>query len=93
MLNAIQGNAIPFGDRSRLVKDIISKIKKKWRTGWRNELAVVNKKNAGISYVPTNYSRQANEVKRPARFFHITIQNNHYYSSATNCMLLLMNLT
>ena len=49
MLNAIQGNAIPFEDTDKLVERVISEIKSRWRTGWRNEFLVSNKKNIRIS--------------------------------------------
>ncbi len=89
MLNAIQGNAIQFQDRSKLIGDIISMIRKRWRTGWRNELVVTDKKDVQIPYTFVYYSRQPLEIKRPSRFFHITVRNNHFYNSAKNCIAFL----
>jgi hypothetical protein len=86
MLGAIQGNVIPFNDKSKLVEYIISQIKKKWRTSWRNELEVIDQKNTQIPYTFVRYNRRPGEIQLPSRFFHITVHNNHYYNSAKNCI-------
>ncbi|MFZ0510834.1 MAG: hypothetical protein WAM14_04440 [Candidatus Nitrosopolaris sp.] len=65
MLSMIQANAVPFTHKETLVNKIISEVRNKWRTNWRNELIVEDKKTKEIQYDVVNYSRRANELRRP----------------------------
>ncbi|MGB7952870.1 MAG: hypothetical protein WCF23_02725 [Candidatus Nitrosopolaris sp.] len=78
MLSAIQANAVRFNDKETVVDKITAEVGKKWRTNWRNELIVEDKKTKEIQYDVVNYRRRTDEPIRPTRFYHITIHNRHY---------------
>jgi hypothetical protein len=44
MLSGIQANAVRFNDKETVVDKITAEVGKKWRTNWRNELIVEDKK-------------------------------------------------
>ena len=92
ILSVIQVNPIRFLNRDSLIELIIKEIKGKldkneWNNRWRDEL-VLERLNDDTSSV--NYD---NDPNKPALFYHIRVNNNHYNKIAWGCSSYIEKIT
>lgn len=71
-------NPIKFTDRTKLIKEVLQKVKDNWQTGWHRGL------NIKLSREVPNVKKYAN-VERPGLWFHLDIENLHRSKQALNC--------
>jgi hypothetical protein len=88
ILQLIQTNAIPFGDRRLLPGLIAGEVDKRgeiWDPRWRNELV--------LERDPAQYSPTRLQDGRRCRFFHVGVRNRHRRKTARDCYCYLENAT
>ncbi len=80
----IQANSIPFSDRSTLAARVVAAVEEdeEWNPHWKNQLR--------LNRVPGQFRDAFRRPEnKPARFFHIRVQNLHERKPATNCYVYL----
>lgn len=84
IMQFIQANAVPFGDRSMLPSVVAESIRRRsWDSTWRNELVLERDPKKF-----TDADRVTLQTGAPAgkgRFFHVDVRNHHRTKIATNC--------
>jgi|SRR5215469_13060718 len=91
ILGFIQGNLIPFSERSTLPDLVIENVQKRmsqgrWDATWRNELVLTRRPDffSDATQVPSGIL---------GRFFHIGVHNRHRRNVAMNCCVYLESAT
>jgi len=84
LMNFIQANSIAFSHRSTLAELVVAAVEEdeEWNPHWKNQLR--------IERVPEQFQNALRiPENKPARFFHIRVQNLHQRKPATNCYVYL----
>ncbi len=79
ILKFIHVNPTNFPDRKNLVDVVVAEVNRKWRSGWKNRLVL--RRNAGESVDALH------QWKRPARWFHVEVKNQHSDRIARDCVV------
>lgn len=88
ILGFIKVNATPFV-RNELVDKVMERVRKEWTPGWKNKLVLGRNPSEKGS---AEYQLRDQE-KRPATFFHISVNNRHLSKLARGCLAYIEKVT